>query len=309
MFKVFIFSTSLFLVLSFNNKVFGTTCTALATGNWSNTANWSCGAVPVGGDTIVIPAAMTVAFDMGNYTMPGVPAVLLQVYGTLQFNGGTKLGLPANSNINIYSGGAINGAGGGGNSNYIKIGGISVWSAGDGNQTGPETINTSCPASSGGCTLPVTLLKFTGEYNVSENSVKLSWLVNKAINFSHFEVEKSVDAVFFSFVYSIQGINTNSIAGFNYADSNVLASKTYYYRLKEVDLNGSYTYSNIIIVTTKSNQSLGLTLSPNPAISSEDFKIEITNITNSVILKIIDLNGQEIFYKVISSTDPVTISS
>jgi hypothetical protein len=301
MFRIFTLLSLLLLIIPFSTKA--TVCTDLLTGNWSNTFNWSCGALPVGGDTIVISTSTTESFDMGNYTMPGGSSVLIQIYGTLQFTAGSKLNLPANSNIIIYSGGSIKGAGGGGNSNYISMGGTSVWKAGDGNQTGPLILNTSCTAGSGGCPLPVTLVSFTGKYSTSSQQITLNWVTSSETHFAYYEIWKSSDGKSFSSIDRITGEGVfSTTTTYHYTDNNVQLLQIYYYKLKQVDVNGSYTFSDIIAISTENTQGMELLITPNPVVSGDNFEITITGAGSSAILKIADISGHIVFNKTFNFT-------
>lgn len=296
MLKTFTILSFLFLIITTNTKA--TVCSNLSTGNWSNTANWSCGRLPVGGDTIVISTSTTESFDMGNYTMPGGSPVLIRIYGTLQFNSGSKLNLPANSNIIIYAGGSIKGAGGGGNSNYIAMGGTSVWKAGDGNQTGPLILNTSCTASSGGCVLPVILVSFSGKYFTSSQQIILNWVTSSETEFAYYEVWKSSDGKSFSSVSKItRRGDFNTTAAYHYADDNVQLLQICYYKLKQVDINGSYTFSDIITISIENDQEIELLIAPNPIVSGDNFAITIIGAGSSAIFKIADMSGRMVFNK------------
>ncbi|HEX7847748.1 MAG TPA: PQQ-dependent sugar dehydrogenase [Chitinophagaceae bacterium] len=101
--------------------------------------------------------------------------------------------------------------------------------------------------------LPLTLLSFKG--NLQGSAALLQWQTENEINTSHFELERSVDGRNFS------AITTKAAAGssatkinYTHADNDVanLGTTVVYYRLKMVDGNGSFTYSNIISITLPS---------------------------------------------------------
>ncbi|NII29376.1 T9SS type A sorting domain-containing protein [Pseudoflavitalea sp. X16] len=91
-------------------------------------------------------------------------------------------------------------------------------------------------------TLPVTLLSFTGKQ--VDCQPRLDWKVADAINFSRFEVEKSKDGHTYAKVAELP-----YTGAFEYTWSDPAADNpTSYYRLKMVDIDEEYTYSNIIPV-------------------------------------------------------------
>lgn len=93
--------------------------------------------------------------------------------------------------------------------------------------------------------IPIKLLYFGGNYY--NNAVKLNWQYETQTNFSHFVVEKSVDGIAFNRLNNIYLTNTRF---YNYTDSDLKQGSIYYYRLKLVDRDGKFSYSNIIKIQT-----------------------------------------------------------
>jgi hypothetical protein len=91
--------------------------------------------------------------------------------------------------------------------------------------------------------VPVELSSFTA--NSFANSVVLNWITATETNNKGFDVEKSADGKNFVKVAFLQGAG-NSVKSilYNYTDQSVAAGK-YYYRLKQVDFDGSFSYSNV----------------------------------------------------------------
>jgi hypothetical protein len=109
--------------------------------------------------------------------------------------------------------------------------------------------------------VPVKWIDFTG-VKVRNNAVKLNWKVSEIDN-HHYVVERSIDGVRFS---SIGEVEASTLPGnehsYAFLDNSPFASKNYY-RIKQVDKNGSYSYSKIISVTI--DESLGSwVVYPNP---------------------------------------------
>lgn len=100
---------------------FAVICTASVTGHWESAGTWSCGHVSTCDDEIVISAGITVTITtIQDYSACPAP-MTLSIYGTLTFQTGKKLLLPAGSSVFVYSGGSITAGGGGGSSNLISI--------------------------------------------------------------------------------------------------------------------------------------------------------------------------------------------
>ncbi|SDE11928.1 Por secretion system C-terminal sorting domain-containing protein [Dyadobacter soli] len=91
--------------------------------------------------------------------------------------------------------------------------------------------------------LPVRLVTFTGQR--VEKDVELQWSIADASNFSHFEVERSTDARQFDMIGKITFDNVKS--QYSFTDTNAFSkSESWYYRLKMLDIDGSYAYSKTL---------------------------------------------------------------
>ncbi|MFN8277776.1 MAG: T9SS type A sorting domain-containing protein [Chitinophagales bacterium] len=97
--------------------------------------------------------------------------------------------------------------------------------------------------------LPVKMLYFTAERQ--ENIAVLRWATATEINNDHFDVERSTDGVRFTKIDEVKG-QGNSSTTVTYRDNDEqllsLGAKVVYYRLKQVDIDGQYEYSNIAAI-------------------------------------------------------------
>lgn len=95
--------------------------------------------------------------------------------------------------------------------------------------------------------LPVTLTNFTAV--AKENSIKLSWQTVWETNSNVFIVEKSDDGHLFNPIATIAASgNTSSVRAYSFTDIISHFSNTVYYRLKMVDHDNRFTYSQIAII-------------------------------------------------------------
>ena len=102
--------------------------------------------------------------------------------------------------------------------------------------------------------LPLHLISFTGNYTNDAN--RLRWKTDNEKNTSQFFVERSSNG--FSFLsISIVSANGNGAANYSYDDKDKLSGKIYY-RLKIVDIDGKFTYSNIIALSNQQSSSLAV---------------------------------------------------
>ena len=97
--------------------------------------------------------------------------------------------------------------------------------------------------------LPVTLVYFDVKRNSgSAATTTLEWVTASEKNNAYFAVEKSLDVKTFTEAGRVTGKNAATGARYSFEDKNP-ASRAYY-RLKQVDLDGTFTYSGIVVATT-----------------------------------------------------------
>ncbi|WP_207495228.1 fibronectin type III domain-containing protein [Aridibaculum aurantiacum] len=143
--------------------------------------------------------------------------------------------------------------------------------------------------------LPVTLAKFSGEKAGTIN--KLEWSTLTELNNAGFELQRSADGVSFSKLTYVaskaqNGMSNGSLT-YNFDDAKPFAGNSYY-RLKQIDKDGKYAYSPIVLI--KGTKPGAITISsiyPNPVksdinmiISSpsvEKVKLMVTDITGKLV--------------------------
>ncbi len=144
-----------------------------------------------------------------------------------------------------------------------------------------STINylTTGTTVASGTTLPVTLVSFTGKEQAGK--AVLTWTTSTELNNSHFDVERSMDGINFKKVGEVAGSgNSSTIKQYRFVDE-LTNAKVIYYRLKQVDYNGEFEYSNIINLTAKGlNAATQISIFPNPASGS----ISIDGLTEQAIV-------------------------
>jgi len=96
--------------------------------------------------------------------------------------------------------------------------------------------------------LPVTLLFFKGENKENKYS-NLTWETALEINNSGFKIERSLDGINFDSIGWVSGhVNSTVSNSYFFNDYSIQRGNIYYYRLKQVDLDGNFEYSDIISV-------------------------------------------------------------
>jgi trimeric autotransporter adhesin len=142
--------------------------------------------------------------------------------------------------------------------------------------------------------LPIKLLEFSG---TNKNNVNLlEWKTSFEISSSSFEIESSIDGYNFKTIGSVSAAgNSNVIKNYIFYDYNVLPKTKTYYRIKMIDLDGSYDYSNIIYIYVKFLAENTLQVFDNP-VKSGSIKLFI-NVNNEQFanLSVINAVGKELF--------------
>jgi subtilisin family serine protease len=152
--------------------------------------------------------------------------------------------------------------------------------------------------------LPVELTSFSA--TTIGSLIKLSWSTSTEINNYGFEVERKLnvksqttdDWMKIGFVEG--NGNSNSTKNYSFEDRNLFANK-YLYRLKQIDNDGQYEYSEVIEIDLGLPTKYELTQNyPNPFNPSTTIKFTIPNVTLSgvegsrVQLKVYDMLGNEV---------------
>ncbi|MBI2270656.1 MAG: T9SS type A sorting domain-containing protein [Bacteroidetes bacterium] len=122
--------------------------------------------------------------------------------------------------------------------------------------------------------LPVEWLYFNALHNVDE--VRIEWATASETNNNYFTLERSGDGILFDGIATITGAGTSS-KRINYytSDKNPLAGISYY-RLKQTDFDGKFTYSEIVSVNVENTQSADFSIYPNPVNISDGSSFSIT---------------------------------
>ena len=140
--------------------------------------------------------------------------------------------------------------------------------------------------------LPIGLLEFIGKQ--TEKGTKLSWTTETELNNNFFTVERSPDGYNFEKLIDIPGAgNSSQQKKYTALDPLSYPDKTYY-RLKQTDFNGAFTYSKVISVATDVFLP-SFKLYPNPATGR--INIELTGEWKRLSIKIFDSKGQPVSFE------------
>jgi hypothetical protein len=143
--------------------------------------------------------------------------------------------------------------------------------------------------------LPISLLSFTGK--AIDGDAHLRWTTATELNNDFFTVERSQNGKNFLAVGEVKGAGTTRmLQQYQFIDPFVPFGRIYY-RLKQTDFDGQYTYSNVIAVENEPS-GLKLIAIPNPLSQGQQLKLRITH-TEPVDLKnsylaVFDLAGKKV---------------
>ncbi|WP_200507439.1 T9SS type A sorting domain-containing protein [Adhaeribacter terrigena] len=149
--------------------------------------------------------------------------------------------------------------------------------------------------------LPVELLSFTAK--AKENATALTWETASEKNSSHFEIERSHDARNFETIGTEKAIgNSQTLKRYAFTDQNPMSGVAYY-RLKQVDLDGTIVYSKIEQVN-RNTKALDIHLYPNPTAGNLTISLPETGETE---VKVMNVLGQVVGLKKIVNTKTVEL--
>jgi Secretion system C-terminal sorting domain/Domain of unknown function (DUF5122) beta-propeller len=145
--------------------------------------------------------------------------------------------------------------------------------------------------------LPVELSSFNAMLN--ENDITLRWETSTEVNNRGFEIEKKISQTSiidnrWNKIGFVEGHgNSNSSKKYSFADKKLTGGGKFQYRLKQIDNDGRFKYSNVIEVKVTPNENSLLQNYPNPFNPVTNFKFQIVK-PGLVTLKIYDILGKEV---------------
>lgn len=143
-----------------------------------------------------------------------------------------------------------------------------------------------------GTFLPISLLHFSSL--IDGQKVRLNWQTASETNNDFFEIQRSANGINWETISTVDGAGNSTFRiQYNYIDTKPLKTLSYY-RLKQVDFDGKFSYSPILSVrfsTSKAQTQPALKTYPNPAVNS--IMIEIANL-NVNDIGIYSIEGKKI---------------
>jgi len=152
--------------------------------------------------------------------------------------------------------------------------------------------------------LPVTLLSFLAK--AAGKQVLLNWQTATEINNKRFIMEWSTDGINFSAIGEVPGTgNSNTTQSYQFTHLHPSLNGNNWYRLKQVDLDGQYTYSPVRLVRFVDGQNLSISVFP--TISNN--QVKLYNTTPGQTVALFDAQGHRVKQQNITSAQiDLTIS-
>lgn len=272
-------------------------------GEWLDPNSWDLGRIPQDNDTILIYDDITIFGD--NIVLDDA---LIKVFngGVLAFdNDGLRhsdLFLMGDSELRIYTGGKVD-------SRATPATFSSIWQEGSivpvwngtthGDVNGPANGYYAVRTAT---VLPVTFVSFNALK--TQNTVSLFWSTASEKNNAYFEVQRSNGVNEFETIATINGSGTTKdLTEYSLEDFTPLNGENYY-RLKQVDYDGKFSYSSIVYVAIQLNESI-TTFFPNPFHS--ELLLNAYDTENNTELTIFDGRGMVLVRETLTlDTDGVT---
>ncbi|HZG00675.1 MAG TPA: T9SS type A sorting domain-containing protein, partial [Chitinophagales bacterium] len=221
--------------------------------------------------TLNLAVPLTVAFvSPARYFIIERQAVPNLINASVQLSYGADDGVSDPSNLRVVK----------------TIGAALAWYdvGGSGTSTGSGTIASSpftsfstfalANASGGSNVLPVTLSAFTAECD--GGTVVLNWTTESEQNTERFAVERSSDGFHFATASSVPAVGNSAMQQhYRTSDISVESNGPLYYRLKSIDRDSTFAYTNIVSVSCENSfGENSLVVYPNPVVVESSLRLE-----------------------------------
>lgn len=154
-----------------------------------------------------------------------------------------------------------------------------------------------------GSALPVTWLYFNGT-NQGKNNI-LKWATASEENTRDFRLERSLNGTDYTVITVVPAAGNSSATNhYQYVDQNIdqLNSQVMYYRVKQTDIDGRFTYSSIVQLTYRNDGVKPSIVYPNPTTGMVNILVGDRNLIGTTAV-MTDLNGRVIQHIRITSAN------
>lgn len=143
--------------------------------------------------------------------------------------------------------------------------------------------------------LPVELVNFYGHYDKKKADVNLFWATASERNNAWFMVERSTDNIEFATIGSVRGQgNSVRMTSYKFVDEEP-GRGIVYYRLRQVDHDGTTTYSKVISMRLGDGDQPELRVFPNPAHMLANVEAYGLQGESRAIVRLINMQGADVY--------------
>lgn len=141
--------------------------------------------------------------------------------------------------------------------------------------------------------LPVKLISFTANCNMKNTD--FNWSTAFENNNSYFTIETSTNQRNWTTISKINGNgNSNSVKTYTYRLFNQTSANKYY-RLKQVDVNGSYAYSAVVVTSPCNSEVMNIEMYPNPTTGLINLSYQQDGFQSGAV-SVFDVLGSKVLY-------------
>mgnify|MGYP001604167104 FL=1 len=159
-------------------------------------------------------------------------------------------------------------------------------------------------------TLPVRFVSVSAR-TVNYEAVQINWVTESQVNNKQFEIQRSVEGgsnfKTIGLLFSVDEDN-GSLKSYHFRDDlKGITVKKLFYRIKQVDIDGKFSYSKIVTADLNASVSAIIArISPNPA--SGNFNIGLEGKSKLMSLRIVDIWGRQIYKKSVAGLNNTTLT-
>ena len=149
--------------------------------------------------------------------------------------------------------------------------------------------------------LPIELANWSGQSEGTGN--RLTWKTLSESNTDYFEIERSDDSKNFISVGNQKAAGESKIArSYSFVDKTANQATPQYYRLKTVDLDGTFALSSVISVNKTEKGKGQIQIFPNPTKDFLSYKM-LENDSETTEITLVDLVGRVVLTQKLSNTE------
>ncbi len=177
------------------------------------------------------------------------------------------------------------------NTDYVRVEG---YANGDYLKLDGVVMSEAAPA-----TFPIEWLDFSVE--AAGEDVEIAWATASELNASHFEVQRSIDGISYERLEDITAVGTSQdVNEYGFTDRFVtsLSTNTLYYRLRQIDLDGSFEYSNVIEFDLDGVSQFNIKTYPNPVVDKITIELEWSAQAQEMLVA--NMQGKVLYKKILN---------